>query len=300
MKPTHPKTAEGHQTLGVDVSPACFALLMPAYNEAERIGETLDHYLKCFTDQCPIPWRIVVVLNGCRDATLSVVQAFTKKDSRIVALEYRAPIGKGGALIEGIRHTQKAGFIGYTDADGATPAEAMLALLETCRNDSLTHGVIGSRWLPGARLHQAQTFTRRLASRVFHAIVQGLFQLNVKDTQCPAKVFRGESIRVIQEDLKIADLAFDVNLLYLLKRKGYRILETPTEWTDKLGSKVTQTLFRSSLTMLLSALRLRLLYSPLRGLLPWVRPLEVWLYAHLRAPFIPMTEARKPAGDSTD
>ena len=65
-----------------------------------------------------------------------------------------------------------------------------------------------------------------------------------------------------------ADLAFDVNLLYSLKRSGFSILEVPTEWTDKIGSKVTQTLMRSSLVMFLSVVRLRLIYSPFY---PWLR-----------------------------
>ncbi len=90
----------------------------------------------------------------------------------------------------------------------------------------------------------------------------------------------------------IADLAFDVNLLYLLKREGFEVIEVGTEWTDKLGSKVTQTLFRSSLTMLFSVVRLRLIYSPLRRLMPWFRPLEAWIYKKLRAPLLTTLKTR--------
>jgi hypothetical protein len=85
--------------------------------------------------------------------------------------------------------------------------------------------------------------------------------------------------------LRIADLAFDVNLLYSLKHAGFSILEVPTEWTDKIGSKVTSSLFRSSLTMFLSVVRIRLIYSP--RLYKWLRPLrplETWVYKKLRAP----------------
>jgi hypothetical protein len=64
----------------------------------------------------------------------------------------------------------------------------------------------------------------------------------------------------IYPSLTIADMAFDINLLYSLKRKGYKIVEVPTEWTDMAGSTVR--LFRTSLVMLLSVIRLRLIYSP--------------------------------------
>jgi hypothetical protein len=142
--------------------------------------------------------------------------------------------------------------------------------------------VIGSRWLPGSVLRQEQTNRRQLASRVFHAIVQSLFWLNVRDTQCGAKLMRRQVVEKIHPSLRIADMAFDINLLYAIKRAGFKILEVPTEWTDKMGSKVV--LGRTSLTMLLSVLRLRLVYSPLHPLLRWLRPVETWIYMKLKAP----------------
>jgi hypothetical protein len=77
-------------------------------------------------------------------------------------------------------------------------------------------------------------------------------------------------------------MAFDINLLYSLKRGGFKILEVPTEWTDKIGSKVN--LFRTSLTMFLSVVRVRLVYSPFYKWFRPLRPLEGWVYRKLRAP----------------
>jgi hypothetical protein len=143
-------------------------------------------------------------------------------------------------------------------------------------------------------LHQAQSSQRQFASRVFHAIVQGFFWLGIHDTQCGAKVMRREAVEKVQADLCIADMAFDINLLYALKRAGCRILEWPTEWTDKMGSKVA--LGRTSFTMLLSVIRLRLIHSPLRPVLRCFRPIEAWIYRKLRAPLpLSMTEQRKAA-----
>jgi len=144
--------------------------------------------------------------------------------------------------------------------------------------------VIGSRWLPGAVLHQAQTKLRRFTSRCFHVIVELLFWMHIKDTQCPCKVIRRAAVERIHSSLRIADLAFDVNLLYSLKHAGFTILEVSTEWTDKIGSKVTSSLFRASLTMFLSVVRIRLIYSPFYRWLRPLRPLETWIYKKLRAP----------------
>lgn len=254
-------------------------LLIPAYNEEQRIGPVLGEYAEYFRKNYAGLFQLVVVLNGCRDNTLGVVQRAAERYPEISALEFPAPIGKGGALIEGLKLAPLCDLIGYVDADGATAPKAFHDLVKL---HDRADCVIASRWLPGAVLRQQQTGKRQFASRVFHAIVQGFFWLNVKDTQCGAKIMRREVVEKIHSSLRIADMAFDINLLYSIKRAGFRILEVPTEWTDKMGSKVV--LGRTSLTMLLSVIRLRLVYSPLRPLLTWLRPVETWIYLKLKAP----------------
>lgn len=254
-------------------------LLIPAYNEEHRIGPVLREYGRYFQDQFQGSFQLLVVLNGCRDNTIGVVQKVSEEFPFIKAIEFKDPIGKGGALIEGLRFASLAELVGYVDADGATPPKAFHDLIKRMREADC---VIGSRWIPGAILHQEQTRKRQFASRVFHIIVQTLFWMNIRDTQCGAKVMRREAIEKIHASLRIADMAFDINLLYALKRAGFRILEVPTEWTDKIGSKVA--LGRTSLAMLLSAIRIRLIYSPFNKWLRPFRPVEAWLYRKLRAP----------------
>jgi glycosyltransferase involved in cell wall biosynthesis len=263
------------------VAPAApsLLLLIPAYNEEQRIEPVLRNYAQYFQDQWPGKFQLVVVLNGCRDNTLGVVQRVARDHPCVRALEFREPIGKGGALIEGLKLAPLADLIGYVDADGATPPRA---LHELAKLSGQADCVIGSRWMPGAVLHQSQTGRRQFASRVFHMIVQWLFWMNIRDTQCGAKVLRRAAVERVHSYLAIADMAFDINLLYALKRAGCSILETPTEWTDMAGSKVV--LGRTSLTMLLSVLRLRLIHSPLRPLHRLMRPIETWAYRKLRAP----------------
>lgn len=254
-------------------------LLIPAYNEERRIEPVLRDYGRYFAEHYRGKFQLVVVLNGCRDNTRGVVERVARDFPAISLLDFPDPIGKGGALIEGLKLAVRAEAIGYVDADGATPPRAFHDLVKRLGEADC---IIGSRWLPGAVLHVEQTGKRQFASRVFHLIVQGLFWMNIRDTQCGAKVVRREAVEKIHANLRIADMAFDINLLYSLKRAGCHILEVPTEWTDQIGSKVT--LFRTSLTMFLSVVRIWLIYSPFYNWLRPLRPLEGWIYRKLRAP----------------
>ena len=254
-------------------------ILIPAYNEESRIEPVLRDYAQFFGAHYSGKFQIVVILNGCTDNTLGVVQKVAAEFPAVRADEFKQPIGKGGALIEGLKLALHADLIGYVDADGATPPHAFLELVEHMASADC---VVGSRWLPDSVIHQAQAGNRRFASRVFHFIVQVLFWLNIHDTQCGAKVMKREVVEKIHPFLRIADMAFDINLLVAIKRAGFRIREVPTEWTDKAGSKVA--LGRSSFTMLLSVMRIRLIYSPFYKWLRPLRPLEGWIYKKLRAP----------------
>src|SRR3954452_18032697 len=254
-------------------------LLIPAYNEEKRIEPVLRDFAEYFKRNYHGNFSLVVVLNGCVDNTLLVVERVARIYPAISALDFPAPIGKGGALIEGLKLAPRADLVGYVDADGAT---APAAFLDLVKHSSDADCIISSRWIKGAILHQSQTGRRQFAIRVFHAIVQSLFWINIRDTQCGAKLLHREVVQKIHSSLCIADMAFDINLLYLLKRAGFKILEVPTEWTDKVGSKVS--LGKTSLTMLLSVIRLRWIYSPFAFLRKVSIPLETWAYRKLNAP----------------
>ncbi|MBM3833794.1 MAG: glycosyltransferase [Verrucomicrobia bacterium] len=254
-------------------------LLLPAYNEERRIEPVLRDYAQYFRKHYPGKFQMVVVLNGCVDNTFGIVESVGRDFQEVKALNFPDPIGKGGALIEGLKLAPTTDLIGYVDADGATAPSAFLDLVRHCQSVDCA---IGSRWLPGSVLHQSQSKRRQIFSRLFHALVQFLFRMNIKDTQCGAKVMRREAIEKIHSALRIADVAFDINLLYSLKRSGFSVLEVPTEWTDKIGSKIK--LNKGSLGIILSVVRLRLFYSPFYRLLKPLRPLEAWIYRKLSAP----------------
>jgi glycosyltransferase involved in cell wall biosynthesis len=254
-------------------------LLVPAYNEQQRIEPVLRQYARHFRNHYSGGFQIVVVLNGCNDDTLAVVESVSLDFPEVNALEFHEPIGKGGALIEGLRLAPTTDLIGYVDADGATAPAAFLDLVRHCQEVDCA---IGSRWMPASVLHQSQSRQRRIFSRVFHCFVQLLFRMKIQDTQCGAKVMRREAVQTIHSALRITDVAFDINLLYSFKKSGFTVREVPTEWTDKIGSKIK--LNKGALGIVLSVVRLRLLYSPFYKWLRPLRPLETWIYKKLSAP----------------
>lgn len=255
-------------------------LLIPAYNEESRIAPVLDEYAQYFRDHYTGSFSLLVVMNGCTDDTIGVVKSAHSRYPEILYLDFKEPIGKGGALIEGLKYYHEADYIGYVDADGATAPEAFHDLI---RHAGEADCVFGSRWMPGSIIHQSQSSKRQFASRCFHIIVQCIFWMNIRDTQCGAKLIRREAAEAVQKQLAIADMAFDINLLYSLKKKGFTLKEVPTEWTDKIGTKVV--LGKTSLTMFLSVLRLRIIYSPFYKPFKFIlSPLSLYIYKKLDAP----------------
>ncbi len=254
-------------------------VLIPASNEQGRIGPTLSRYAAHFRDHYRGQLEIVVVLNGCHDGTLGVVQGVAREFSNIRWIIIPERVGKGGALIEGLKLASQAEVIGYADADAATAPESLLRLAALCRDYDC---VVGSRRVAGSVIHQLQPSHRQFASKVFHMIVEALFRMGIRDTQCGAKFLRRSLALKIHDQLLIADMAFDVNLLYAVKRAGGTLIEAPVDWTDHIGSTVRY--FRTSLVMFLSVVRLRLFHSPFYPWLRPLRPLEAWVYRLLRNP----------------
>jgi glycosyltransferase involved in cell wall biosynthesis len=234
-------------------------IIVPAYNEEKRIGSMLQEYCSYFSKIKGT--QIFVVLNGCRDNTLDVVKKSAKKYKFVKYIDIKEAIGKGGALIEGLKRT-KGEFVGYADADGATSPEEFYKLISYLKEYD---GAIASRWMPGAVVEPKQPLKRRIASRAFNMLVGILFRLHYYDTQCGCKLFRRTAINSVITSLSTTRWAFDLDLLYQLKRKNCSVIEVPTVWKDKSGSVLdTMNVKKVSMEMFLAIVRLRLTYSPFK------------------------------------
>jgi len=234
------------------------SIVIPAYNEAQRIRATLAAYGKAVRDRDA---ELVIVVNGSHDDTEHILRTeFLPRlpALRIVVIPER--VGKGGALMRGMAES-RGDLVAFTDADGSTPPEALFDLVQHLHPPG---AVIGSRWLPGSRVGRPQPLSRRLASRLFNLAVRLLFGFPLTDTQCGAKVLSRDVVDTVLPRLGATQWAFDVELLFHIRRAGFPIHEVPTVWNDVGGSKIR--IARASGEMTLALLRLRMMHSPLRPL----------------------------------
>ncbi len=255
--------------------PLKISLIIPAYNEEQRIGKTLDEYLQKFEEVYGQDFEILVVLNGCRDRTLSVVQKARENNDSVKILNVEEAVGKGGAIRSGFGKVQGE-MVGYTDADGSTSPEMMIELFQFLEANSEVDCVVGSRNMEGSVV-KGKKASRMFVSAGFNTFVNLLFGFGLKDTQCGAKVFRRSFNDHLKEKLSVSNMAFDVDFLINVKGLGGKIVERPIVWEDDEGTTIKNPL-KTSLIMFVSVLRLRLFYSPLRFLYEILRPLDLALW----------------------
>ena len=236
------------------------SIIIPAHNEGRRIGTALDGLLTHLGAHCPQGFEVIVIPNGCVDDTVEIVKEYSNRFPQIRIGEFKEKIGKGGAMKEGSK-LARGDIIAFLDADGATSPAEVCRLAEMLKEND---AVIGSRWLPGSLVPVRQPLLRRIASRGFNLLVRLLFRFPFRDTQCGAKIVRKQALDRIQAQLQITNFAFDIELLYTLNRAGYKIEEVPITWEDQTGSSLKMR--RTVPTMFLAAVRLRVVNSPLRGM----------------------------------
>ncbi len=242
------------------------SIIIPAYNEEKRIGRTLEEYRKFFEklkNKKILDFEIIVVLNACKDNTLEVVKKYKKKSNKIKYLNFKEG-GKGFAITEGFKDAlqRNNSLIGFVDADMATSPEAFYDLFINIKNYG---GIIASRYVSGAIINQKQPISRIIISRIGNSIIKSLFLFSYKDTQCGAKLFKRESINKIISKVGETEWAFDINLLYLMKKNKLKIREYPTTWQEPGNS--TLNLKKAGIQVLLAVIQLRLINSRFKRLL---------------------------------
>jgi len=235
------------------------SIIIPAHNEELRLPPVLDLYTRYYSDKYGDDVEIIVVVNGSSDNTIGVTQEFAGNHSIVSVINETRRVGKGGAVMLGLRQATGE-LIGFVDADGSTSPEAYYDLVE---NIGEAGCIIASRWMKGSVVEPRQPLSRRLAaSRIFNFMVNLFFGFRVHDTQCGAKLFRRDVIEEILPEIGITKWAFDVDMLFCVRRHGYRILEIPTVWRDAAGSKIR--VVKASAEMMLAMIRMRLIYSHFR------------------------------------
>jgi dolichyl-phosphate beta-glucosyltransferase len=230
-----------------------FSVVIPCFNEAARIGETLRLTLDYLASNSPES-ELIVVNDGSTDATgtnAGGVLAKAKIKTRL--LENFPNRGKGAAVRTGLLVAEKP--IGlFFDADLSTPLGEVPKVIEPIARGDVDIA-FGSRGIDRSLIGQHQPWPREYAGRSFNLLVRAATGLPFWDTQCGFKAFRLDVCRPILKAARIDGFAFDVELLYLAQRAGLRIREIPVRWNHAEGSKVQ--FFQDSLRMLLEVIALR-------------------------------------------
>lgn len=238
------------------------SIIIPAHNEEHRIGDTLReyyHYFKGLQDQEKIDFEILVVLNGCNDNTASVVQQIMVSCGSEIRILDLKEAGKGLAIIAGFKDalSRPNDYIGFVDADMATEPYYFYELYQEIDGHD---GVIASRYMPASEIYPSRPLIKKWGRKlIYNQMVRLLFGLRYADAQCGAKLFKRGLIKTVVYQMSEGQWAFDVELLYLAKKHGFDVIEVPTVWTDKVGSKL-QT-FSSGIGMLRSLWKLKKLHN---------------------------------------
>ena len=210
--------------------PNALSVVVPAYNEARRLETSLPLLADVAADAGA---ELIVVDDGSDDGTAEVAATRLAglPGAKIVRLALNS--GKGAAVRAGVAHA-RGGSIVFMDADLATDLGDLPALLEALETSDVA---IGSRVMPGATVDGA-TSTRARMGRTFNRMARVVTGLDLRDTQCGFKAFRAPVAQLLFHLGVVDGFAFDVEILALARRMGYRVAEVPVHWHAVEGSRV--------------------------------------------------------------
>jgi len=210
------------------------SIVIPAFNEERRLGPTLDR-VAGYARARRLGHELLVVDDGSSDGTAALVAARARKDSglRLVALGRNQ--GKGAAIRAGVLAARGRDIL-FSDADLSTPIEELPALQAAL--DAGADLAVGSRALDRTRIAVRQPLYREAAGRLFNRLVQLVSVPGIQDTQCGFKLFRAAAGKRLFAAQQVPRFGFDVELLYLARKAGYRIAEVPVRWVNSPETNV--------------------------------------------------------------
>jgi dolichyl-phosphate beta-glucosyltransferase len=210
------------------------SIIIPAFNEERRLGPSLDR-VEAYVRRRRLSCEVLVVDDGSTDSTVKVALQRKRRFQGLRVLSQGVNRGKGAAVKAGVLDA-RAPRILFSDADLSTPIED-LEVLEAAMEQGADL-VLGSRALDRTRTTVRQPFYREAGGRLFNAMAQAFSVPGIQDTQCGFKLFTAELGRRIFRVQAVPRFGFDVELLFLARKAGYRISEVPVSWVNSPETKV--------------------------------------------------------------
>ncbi|MCB1033394.1 MAG: glycosyltransferase family 2 protein, partial [Acidobacteria bacterium] len=241
------------------------SVVIPAFNEAERLPPSLRRicsYLDGREASSPpasggADFEVIVVDDGSQDDTAAAARDIGHPAVRV--LELGRNCGKGAAVRHGVLASLGDRVL-LSDADLSTPIEDLERLEEHAGEAEV---VLGSRAVADANVAVRQPLYRELMGKTFNLLIRTLGMTGIRDTQCGFKLLDGEVARELFRELTVDRFAFDVELVLLARRRGYRVAEVGVTWRNSPASRVNAV--TDSLAMFRDVLRLRLRRGPRGG-----------------------------------
>lgn len=233
------------------------SIVIPAYNEAHRLPSYLQR-IAAYLQNRAHSYEVLVVDDGSRDDTAGCVHAMSRYVPHLGLLQLDRNQGKGAAIRRGMQMARGRLQL-FADADGATAIEELPRLEAAIAQGA--HLAIGSRTLASRDPHYSVSarWHRSVLGTLFNALVQRLGLSGIQDTQCGFKLFRHAVAQDLFTKAHVNGYGLDLEILYLAKRRGYRIAEVPVNWSDQAGSKVRP--LRDGLAMLYELVTVRRRHS---------------------------------------
>jgi glycosyltransferase involved in cell wall biosynthesis len=228
-----------------------YSIVIPAYNESERIRATLDKILVHIQER---GWdaEILVVDDGSTDGTAQIVQAYAAEHPLLHLLQNPGNRGKGYSVRNGMLHASGE-MVLFSDADLSSPikeADKLFAALAE-GNDV----AIGSRWMRTELQTQRQPLHRQLLGRIFNLALRVVLGLHFRDTQCGFKAFTRRASQLIFPLQHIERWGFDPEILFLARKFGLKVKEVPVMWAHREGTRINP--FRDGIRMFFEVLKIR-------------------------------------------
>lgn len=210
------------------------SVVIPAYNEAERLPPTLADVCRFFQEKRFV-FELLVVSDGSTDRTEAIVRSLSAQNTKIKLLVNAKNEGKGYSVRRGAL-AACGDYILFMDADSSTAIAELDAFWPHLSQYDV---IIASRGLPDSRIDKHQFWAREATGKLFNFFIQLLFLPGIKDTQCGFKLFKREAAVRIFRQARTNRFVFDVEILCLARKMGYQILELPITWTNSKPSKVS-------------------------------------------------------------